>query len=76
MHSKINHYKSYEQKIQESESYLRKYQEQIDAIKKELDNWQRKAKEADAKSQRVEGELFKHVQEKDRLSNMLKTKNN
>lgn len=41
-----------------------------------MDGWQRKAKEADAKSQRVESELFKHVQEKDRLSNMLKTKNN
>jgi len=26
LHSKINHYKSYEQKIQESESYIRKYQ--------------------------------------------------
>lgn len=41
-----------------------------------MDGWQRKAKEADAKAQRVEGELFKHAQEKDRLSNMLKTKNN
>lgn len=34
LHSKINHYKSYEQKIQESDNYIRKYQEQIDSIKK------------------------------------------
>ena len=26
LHSKINHYKSYEQKIKESESYIRKHQ--------------------------------------------------
>lgn len=75
LHSKINHYKSYESKIQESESYIKKYQDQIANVKRELDGWQKKAKDSDQRNKELDSNLFSQAQERERLSNLLKTKN-
>ena len=40
-----------------------------------MDGWQKKCKDADAKAQRLESQLFKLSQEKERINSMLKTKN-
>ena len=45
-------------------------------LKKEIENWQIKFREADAKSREFENHLFRNNQEKEKLSNMVKSKNN
>jgi hypothetical protein len=41
-----------------------------------MDNWQQKYREADSKAREMENILFKNTQEKEKLGNMIKTKNN
>ena len=45
-------------------------------LKKEIDNWQTKYREADNKARDFENHLFRNNQEKEKLSSMVKNKNN
>ena len=51
-------------------------QETNTALKREIDNWQQKYRDADSKAREVENHLFKNTQEKEKLSSMIKMKNN
>lgn len=46
------------------------------ALKREIDNWQQKYRDADSKAREMENHLFKNTQEKEKLSSMIKMKNN
>lgn len=45
-------------------------------LKREIDNWQQKYRDADGKAREMENNLFKNTQEKEKLSSMIKLKNN
>ena len=51
-------------------------QETNNALKREIDNWQQKYRDADSKAREIENHLFKNTQEKEKLSSMVKIKNN
>ncbi len=51
-------------------------QETNNALKREIDNWQQKYRDADSKAREIENHLFKNTQEKEKLSSMIKMKNN
>ena len=53
-----------------------KIQENNAALKRDIDNWQQKYREADNKAREMENHLFKNTQEKEKLSSMIKLKNN
>lgn len=44
-------------------------------LKREIDNWQEKYRQAENKARQFENHLFKNNQEKEKLSNMIKNKN-
>lgn len=46
------------------------------ALKKEIDSWQNKYREMESKAREFENHLFRNNQEKEKLSSMIKTKNN
>lgn len=76
LYSKINYYKNYEIKINENEQVVAKMQETNNSLKKEIDNWQQKYRDADSKAREMENHLFKNTQEKEKLGSMIKMKNN
>ena len=76
LYSKINHYKNYEIKISENEQTCKRLQESNNSLKRELDGWQSKFRESEGKVREAENHLFKSTQEKEKLSSMIKAKNN
>lgn len=51
-------------------------QEGNNSLKRELDGWQGKFRESEGKIREMENHLFKSTQEKEKLSSMIKVKNN
>lgn len=76
MYTKINHYKNYEIKITENEQVVKRLNDQIAQLKADAENWQKKLRDSDARAKEFENQLFKNNQEKERLTNMIKTKSN
>ena len=76
LYSKINHYKNYEMKIAENEQVVARMQEGNNGLKREIENWQQKFRESDAKARDFENHLFRNNQEKEKLGSMIKNKNN
>ncbi len=76
LHSKINHYKNYEIKINENEQLLGKLQNSNEALKRDIDNWTNKFRSADARTRELENALFTSNNEKDKLSMSFKSKLN
>ena len=62
-------------KISENEALVAKMQEGNGNLKREIESWQAKYREADARGREFENHLFKNNQEKEKLSSMVKTKN-
>ncbi len=50
LHTKINHYKHYEIKINENEQLLGKLHNSNEALKRDIDNWTNKYRSADART--------------------------
>jgi chromosome segregation ATPase len=75
LYGKINHYKNYELKIAENEQLVGRMQEGNASLKREIDSWQAKFREADARARDFENHLFRNNQEKEKLSSMVKAKN-
>ena len=63
-------------KIAENEQLVARMQDGNNNLKKEIDNWQTKYREADNKARDFENHLFRNNQEKEKLSSMVKNKNN
>lgn len=76
LHSKINHYRNYEVKISESEQITTKLKDDINKLRKDVENWQGRAKEYENKARELENHLYQNNSEKEKLSAMIKTKNN
>jgi len=68
-------YKNYEVKITESEQTMGHLNNQISNLKNEIEVWRQKFTEAERKAHERDTELFTILQEKDRVSNMVKAKN-
>lgn len=76
LHSKINYYKNYEVKISESEQVSSKLKEDILKLRKDIEMWQGRAKEYENKVRELENYLYQNNSEKQKLSVMIKSKNN
>lgn len=75
LYGQINHYKNYELKIAENEQLVARMQDGNSSLKQEIDSWQLKYREADAKARDFENHLFRNNQEKEKLNTMVRNKN-
>lgn len=75
IYQQISYYKNYESKIGEKDQIISKNNETISALKRDIENWQIKTRDADSKARELENTLFRASQEKDKLSSMIKLKN-
>ena len=69
-------YKNYEHKIAENEQTVRHLQDQIHRGKSDADRWQDKCKTTEGRVKELENHLFLNTQEKEKLGNLIKSKNN
>ena len=69
-------YKNYEHKIAENEQVVQRLNDQLLNFKKDREKLQEKNDHTDTRMRELENHLFMNNQEKEKLSNMLKTKNN
>lgn len=53
LHSKINHYRNYEVKISESEQITTKLKDDINKLRKDVENWQGRAKDYENKAREL-----------------------
>ena len=58
LHTKINHYRNYEIKISEGEQTVAKLREDINKLRKEVENWQGRAKDFENKNREMESLLY------------------
>jgi chromosome segregation ATPase len=75
IYQQISYYKNYESKIGEKDQIIAKNNETINALKRDIENWQIKTRDADTKARELENTLFRASQEKEKLGSMIKLKN-
>jgi chromosome segregation ATPase len=60
LHSKINHYKNYENKINEGEQMAAKLKDDVNKLRNDGENWQNKAKQFENKVRDLENQLYQN----------------
>lgn len=67
-------YKNYEIKIYENEQTVNKLMNNIEICKKDIENWQNKFRNSEAKAKELENNLYSASQEKEKVGNIARVK--